>query len=69
MIHLNARLYSQIETLNVTSSSNEESNNKNNTQTTSIFTVNGKHLLNVDFENNIFENTNKLISKLSKVCF
>jgi hypothetical protein len=67
MIHLNARLYSQIETLNVTS--NEESNNKNNTQTTSIFTVNGKHLLNVDFENNIFENTNKLISKLSKVCF
>ena len=60
MIHLNARLYNQIEILNNAVTNNSEESTSQ--MTASIFTVNGKHLLNVDYENNIFENTNKLIS-------
>ena len=61
MIHLNARFYNQLEILN-----GKNGDNTSNISS-SIFTLNGKHLLNIDYENNIFENTNKLLNKLSKV--
>lgn len=67
MIQLNARFYNNLDLLNSNNANNN--NNKNNGNLfTSMFTLDGKHLLNNDYETCLYEYTQKNLNKLSKVC-